>query len=656
MMVNPSVRLVRLIGEGGMGTVWLADHLALENQVVVKLISARASDEDATMVTRFKREAVLAAKIKSPHVVQMLDHGLVEDTVPYIVMEYLEGENLEERLEAQGLFNCDQASILLTHVGEALAKAHALGIVHRDLKPANLFLVESGYELFVKVLDFGIAKHTGAAANVTTSHAVIGTPSYMSPEQLLSTKHADWRTDLWAVGVIMYQVLTGRTPFLGETITALSLAICNNDFPPATHVAPETPPALDGWFRKALHKNPEFRFQSAEEMVTAFAGAMMGDDPSYPEAFESGPYRSYEEPSSPGMADERAAEPAVSQLAPGQQQPATIGAAPYEQAQLRTPAPVSSNAKPRGLSWGLATVLTVVAVGVGVGIFVGWPRADQQPERASNSAKPEGQSSTSEKLISEVTVASGRVISEPTDTTAAAGMIVIAQGKYWIGCEDDPVIQKKKGCFSDEGPGLTVPVTSFAIMKHEVTAQQYDQCVRKGKCPSAGTSKGCTWRRTGMENHPINCVTRAAAQAYCAFRKWRLPTETEWEVAARSGDRRSFPWGDEPPNCKRTVMKSDTHGSCGNQGPAPVGSRDGDQTPAGVADLGGNVREWTGTMYRAYAGGKIAAHDRGKTVNRGGSWRTRHDNFPTSHTRGVDRPRDSRNDLGFRCAAEPSSE
>jgi eukaryotic-like serine/threonine-protein kinase len=277
MLVNPSVRLVELLGRGGMGSVWVAEHLTLETQVAVKIIEPDLVEADPTMLPRFKREANLAAKIQSPHVVRIFDYGVMSDGTPFIVMEKLNGETLGQRLDAVGRLSLSDAALLLNQVCEALEQAHGLGIVHRDLKPANLFLIESGYELFAKVLDFGIAKNVDAQAPQsvrTESCAVFGTIYYMSPEQLLSSKYVDARTDLWAMAAVIYSVISGQLPFVGESITELSILICQDDPRPILDVLPDAPKALGGWFDKALQKRPEDRFGSAKEMAEAFQRAI----------------------------------------------------------------------------------------------------------------------------------------------------------------------------------------------------------------------------------------------------------------------------------------------------------------------------------------------------------------------------------------------
>ena len=162
--VTPNIRLVRELGEGGMGSVWVAEHTTLHTEVAVKFVHDEMATE--TLLKRFSREASLAAQIKSPHVVQTYDHGATDEGMPYIVMELLEGESLQDRLK-RGPLDARKTAMVVAQVCKALSKAHAIEIVHRDLKPANLFLVESGYEVFVKVLDFGIAKQTGELSKKT---------------------------------------------------------------------------------------------------------------------------------------------------------------------------------------------------------------------------------------------------------------------------------------------------------------------------------------------------------------------------------------------------------------------------------------------------------------------------------------------------------
>jgi serine/threonine protein kinase len=212
-LIAGKYRLVSLLGEGGMGSVWRAEHLGLNAPVAVKLLNqVVAASSDG--LGRFHREAQAAAALRSPHVVQIFDHGV--DPVsqqPFIVMELMEGESLASRLAREGRLPPEQTARVITHISRALARAHEAGIVHRDLKPDNVFLVQNEDEEIAKVLDFGIAKTQAnqlGPGSATRTGAVMGTPYYMSPEQISGSKSVDFRTDLWALTIIAFECLSGR--------------------------------------------------------------------------------------------------------------------------------------------------------------------------------------------------------------------------------------------------------------------------------------------------------------------------------------------------------------------------------------------------------------------------------------------------------------
>ncbi len=286
MLVNPKLRLVRQLGSGGMGAVWLADHLALSTQVVVKFVSAKLS-WSSEAVARFSREAGAASQVKSPHVVQMLDHGVTDTGIPYIVMELLEGHDLADHLTPGGLPPREVVPII-TQLCRALARAHERGIVHRDIKPSNVFLCEmGGGELFVKLLDFGVAKHEAGTkpGEETRTGALIGSPYYMSPEQLMGEKGVDFRSDLWSVGVLTFEMLTGQRPFGGETVGALTMQVHAPTLPRPTQKNPALPPAIDGWFEKACARDAAARFTGAKELADTLAAAL---DQAAPRGIELG--------------------------------------------------------------------------------------------------------------------------------------------------------------------------------------------------------------------------------------------------------------------------------------------------------------------------------------------------------------------------------
>ncbi|AKT39949.1 serine/threonine-protein kinase [Chondromyces crocatus] len=260
-------RLVRTLGEGGMGSVWLAEHLGLDVPCAVKLIQGEALGSDEVR-RRFEREAKIAAQIRSPHVVHILDHGVWEDT-PYIAMEFLEGEDLEQRLSRLGRLDSGDVVSIATQVARALSKAHAAGLVHRDLKPANIFLASDDDREIVKVLDFGIAKDvTPTVTSTTKTGALLGTPVYMSPEQAQGVRAVDHRSDLWSLGVVVFECLTGQLPFMSEAFGDLLLKIMVHPQPVPSNLAP-VPPGFDAWWARATRREPDLRFQSAKEMAEA---------------------------------------------------------------------------------------------------------------------------------------------------------------------------------------------------------------------------------------------------------------------------------------------------------------------------------------------------------------------------------------------------
>ncbi|MGK3993615.1 protein kinase domain-containing protein [Sorangium sp. So ce1024] len=271
-MVTPALRLVRILRRGGMGSIWVAERLPLKASVAVKFMSPELAD-DAGYVERFRREAVAAAQITSPHVAQVLDHGLTAEGMPYIAMELLRGEDLRARIRRQGRLPLGEVARIVAQTAKALGQAHRLGIVHRDIKPDNLFLTEVDGETFVKVLDFGIARRA-RDMRVTSTGNVVGTPLYMSPEQLTCSKDLDYRADLWGLGVVAYHAITGQVPFFAETIAVLTLKVHAGQFTPPSALRPEAPPALDDWMRRALQLDPGARFGSAREMAEALEWAL----------------------------------------------------------------------------------------------------------------------------------------------------------------------------------------------------------------------------------------------------------------------------------------------------------------------------------------------------------------------------------------------
>jgi serine/threonine-protein kinase len=270
-------RIERQLGEGGMGYVVAAVHEQLEQRVAVKFLSAtHAKNREAA--TRFLREARAAVRIQSEHVARVIDVAELEDGSPYMVMEFLDGSDLSAELGRSGVFAPHVAVDYVLQACEAVAEAHALGLVHRDLKPANLFLTRraDGSPL-VKVLDFGISKavstttSSGESAALTSAQTILGSPAYMSPEQARKPKSVDARTDIWSLGIILYEFLTGEVPFSGDTLLSVIAAAFSEQQRSVREIRPDLAVGLEAAVDRCLEKSPDDRFQSVAELAEALA-------------------------------------------------------------------------------------------------------------------------------------------------------------------------------------------------------------------------------------------------------------------------------------------------------------------------------------------------------------------------------------------------
>jgi serine/threonine protein kinase len=263
-----------VLGTGSTGVVLAAYHLNLHERVAIKLLLPEAlSNPEA--VKRFEREARSAVKIKSEHVARVIDVGSLDEGAPYIVMEHLQGEDLAARLGRTGPLPIEEAVDFVLQACEAIAEAHGLGIVHRDLKPANLFCVRTSDDhATIKVLDFGISKVLDSAGlhapgEMTRTSVVVGSPFYMSPEQMQAPRTVDARTDIWAIGVILYELITGNVPFPGETLPQIAVRVAKSPPPMLRVIRPEVPAGLDSVIERCLEKSPKKRYKSVADLAAA---------------------------------------------------------------------------------------------------------------------------------------------------------------------------------------------------------------------------------------------------------------------------------------------------------------------------------------------------------------------------------------------------
>jgi serine/threonine protein kinase len=287
-LVGGKYRVAQLIGSGGMGTVWLGEHEGLGTKVAIKFIRPQyASMPDARQ--RFEIEARAAARLNTVHAVHVYDYGITDDGLPYIVMEYLEGESLSEALIKRGPLPASEVAQIIAQAAQALAKAHEAGVVHRDLKPDNIFLAANvenpkATELpyTVKLVDFGIAKifeaprvagmqTPPAFGGPTQEGAVIGTPNFMAPEQLTMGGAPGPLTDLWSLGACAFSAMTARIPFEGEVLGDIVIKVCASALPVPSKIAENLPLGFDGWFARACSRDPAKRFQSANELAESLS-------------------------------------------------------------------------------------------------------------------------------------------------------------------------------------------------------------------------------------------------------------------------------------------------------------------------------------------------------------------------------------------------
>ena len=284
-VISSKYKLLRLLGDGGMGSVYEAEHLRLGTHVAIKVLHSDLARRSG-LIDRFLQEARVSAQIRSPHVVQVTDVESTPDGVAYLVMELLQGEplsNLEKRERTLAVpIACEYTLQIL----QALEAAHSLGVVHRDLKPDNVFVTFDGTKPVIKLIDFGIAKlkrAEGAAGaghkNLTVAGMMMGTPEYMAPEQAYSATDVDARADLYSVGVMLYEMLSGQTPAQGEDPRVVVLKVERGEVVPLVHVAPNVPPEVAGFVHRAMAPRPELRFSSAAEMRLALEAVVSGKRP-----------------------------------------------------------------------------------------------------------------------------------------------------------------------------------------------------------------------------------------------------------------------------------------------------------------------------------------------------------------------------------------
>ena len=571
--------ILEQLGEGGMATVYKAYDTRLDNEVAIKFIRAGAFPADSLprILKRFQIEARKMAQLTHPNIVPVTDYGEFEGS-PYLVMRYLPGGTLKRMMGSPILFA--EAVKIIIPIADALGYAHSKGIIHRDIKPSNILITEGGQPL---LSDFGVAKvlESEETLDLTATSMGVGTPEYMAPEMGVQG-HFDHRSDIYSLGVVLYEMITGRVPFTADTPIAVLFKHVSDPLPRPGLLVNGLPEAVERLLFKALAKDPADRFSD------------MG-------SFKAG----------------------MEALLSGKVSPSQKAAKPEKDR-------VKREQKPAGkLLLGAAGL-----IGVGLIIFAGMRLMGGQKESIT-AAKDENEPTPTQ--VDSVTTPELNSIDEN-------GRILIPEGEFEMGSDSGN---------ADERPAHTVHLDAYWLDQTEVTNSQYHACVNKGGCTqpritSSHNIQDYFWQFT-YNDHPVINVTWDQAAQYCEWVGGHLPTEAEWEKAARGTDGRTYPWGNSPPN-KDTLNYNSYVGDTARVGSYPSGA-----SPYGVLDMAGNVDEWVADWYiRGYYEISEEKNPQGpdngsRRVLRGGSWSDEAGQVRTTYR--LDYSPDSAYDgTGFRCA------
>jgi len=667
-----------VVGEGGFATVYKAMHTIWKRPVALKVFKALGdfSEKDrAKLLEEFVQEGALLADLsaRSAAIVQARDIGSLTgpkgEGIPYMVLEWLEGATLEaviadEVAKGLPLRSMKDAVRLLDPIGEALALAHRKGIAHRDIKPGNVFVLgDPRGDCSLKLLDFGIAKVVSDAQKMagsftkTAGNVTSFTPAYGAPEQFSRTHGATgpW-TDVFSLALIVAEVVTGKEPLQGDDFVQLAVASGN----PAHRPTPRTlgaqvTDAVEAVFAKAVAIKPTERWQSAGDFWNALRTAV-----------EMAPLRGMTDPQPAAVAvpDPVGSAPTVA-VGAGDGQPATAAST-----QPRATATTTGGAAPGSSKMGLFVGLGVVALaGIGAAVFFlgkgsGTPAAPSAT--ASVAALPSAAPSASES-----------VAAKPPAKVCPPGTIKIPGGSFYMGSDDGLPFEK---------PAHQVTLEPYCIDEFEVTVEKYKACSDSGRCKRAGTTNAwdkitdkeskafdptCNIRDpVAKSTHPINCVDWEMADDFCREQHERLPTEAEWEFAARGPDGRKYPWGDDDPGaghlnacgkeCVAWGLKNGIEEKAmyevddGFANTAPVGSFPKGASRYGVKDVVGNVWEWVADWYGDYAKDEQKdpkGPEKGdERVIRGGAWNGSYASWVRPTFRYKDAPTKRSYGIGFRCA------
>jgi formylglycine-generating enzyme required for sulfatase activity len=618
-------KIIAEVGRGGFAAVYKAVDTTLSRTVALKVLAPHLL-WDPTFVQRFQREAEVAANLDHPNIVTIYEVSQIEG-VYLIAMQFLAGRTLSQILEAEGLLPVSRVQAMIEQIASALDYAHARGFVHRDIKPSNIMVADDGR---ATLTDFGLVQ-AGEGTKLSTTGVVFGTPEYMSPEQAEGEK-LDARSDIYSLGVVLYEMLAGRPPFVADTTPAVMYKHMHEP-PPLDELPSDLPQGVVAVVEKALAKKREARYQSAGEMAQALGEATEARVKVTPIPLVEPAAVAEKKPKPPTpKAAPKKAVGRVALVAGGLVLVCIVGiisSAICGWPSTPTPEVTKRIVKETVVVEKEVEVTKVVEVEKEVEVVV-----TATPEPAAEVVEKEVEVEVTKVVEVEKEV---EVVVTATPEPPSLGMVHVLAGEFIMGSDWD----------SDEQPVHTVYLDAFYIDKTEVTNAQYRKCVEAGACEEPGC-----WDDSDFNapDQPVVCVNWYQAQDYCEWAGKQLPTEAEWEKAARGTDGRTYPWG-EGIDCEHAHYL----GCDPTMVTVPVGSKPKGASPYGALDMAGNVREWVADWYDSgyYATspesnpkGPASGDDR---VVRDGSWDI--GGRGVSAAKRFSLPPDSPYaHLGFRCA------